>query len=510
MTPTIRSLLLATLSLANIAHVGATFAQNATLTPQRGQLLENPPPKLGTYTVSDLISKVTDGEISQWLLRRTFSPKCSVDVYQLRYGTIGAQGEPTTASGALMIPTGSDSICQGPRPVVLYAHGKRNLRSFNIADLSGQTNYEGLLLALALAGDGYIVVAPNYAGYDTSTLPYHPFLNADQQSSEMMDALSAARAAFAATNTVENHKLFVTGYSQGGYVAMATHRALEAAGVPVTASAPMSGPYALSAFADAVFMGQVTAGAVEQFVMLASSYQHAYGNLHSSPTDLFEAKYASAESLLPGTMAGDTLVAQGQIPESAVFSSTPPTPEFAALTPATEPSKLAHVFARGFGTDHLVTNAYRLIYLQDALSTPDGGYPDTTTGLPPSNPANTLRQALKTNDLRNWSPTAPVLLCAGDEDPVVFFLNTQLMEGYWAVNAPYSLVTVLNVDAPPSHGGPYRHLKKRFAETKRLIKWAAIIDGADDGGRSAVQKDYHDVLVPAFCLQGARSFFAGF
>jgi hypothetical protein len=93
---------------------------------------------------------------------------------------------------------------------------------------------------------------------------------------------------------------------------------------------------------------------------------------------------------------------------------------------------------------------------------------------------------------------------------VVFFLNTQLMEGYWAVNAPYSLVTVLNVDAPPSHGGPYRHLKKRFAETKRLIKWAAIIDGADDGGRSAVQKDYHDVLVPAFCLQGARSFFAGF
>ena len=45
------------------------------------------------------------------------------------------------------------------------------------------------------AAQGYIVVAPNYAGYDISTLGYHPFLNADQQSGEMMDILAAARTA---------------------------------------------------------------------------------------------------------------------------------------------------------------------------------------------------------------------------------------------------------------------------------------------------------------------------
>jgi alpha/beta superfamily hydrolase len=509
MTPAIRSLLV-TLSLASIAYAGTSFAQITNLVPQRGQLLENPPAQLGSYTASDLISQITDGTISGWLIRRIFSPNCSVVVHQLRYGTVGAQGEPTAASGALMVPTGADAACQGPRPIVLYAHGKRNFRSFNIADLSGPTNYEGVILALALAGDGYIVVAPNYAGYDTSTLAYHPFLNADQQSTDMMDALAAARAALPSINTVDNQKLFVTGYSQGGYVALATHRALQAAGIPVTASAPMSGPYAPSAFADAVFMGQVGAGAVEEFAMLVSSYQHAYGNLYSSPTDLFQAQYASADALLPGTTGVDTLVAQGQLPESALFSSTPPTPELAALTPATTSDRYSDVFSRGFGTDHLITNAYRLSYLQDALSTPDGGYPDTTTGLPPSNPANPLRQALKNNDLRNWSPTAPVLLCGGDEDPVVFYFNTQLMEGYWAQNAPDSLVTVLDVDAPASRGGPYRHLKKEFAKTKSLIKWAAILGGADDGGRSAVLKDYHDVLVPAFCVQGARSFFGSF
>ena len=126
------------------------------------------------------------------------------------------------------------------------------------------TNYEGLLLALALTGDGYIVVAPNYAGYDSSALQYHAFLHADQQAADMMDALTAARTALPGIGGLDGLKLFITGYSQGGYVAMATHRALEAAGVPVTASAPMSGPYALSAFADAVFMGQVGRGAVEE------------------------------------------------------------------------------------------------------------------------------------------------------------------------------------------------------------------------------------------------------
>ncbi len=91
----------------------------------------------GFYSPSDLISKITDGTVSRWLLRYTFSPQCSVVVYQLRYGTVGAQGEPTTASAALMVPSGSDVACQSPRPIVLYAHGKRNLTFFNIADLSG-------------------------------------------------------------------------------------------------------------------------------------------------------------------------------------------------------------------------------------------------------------------------------------------------------------------------------------------------------------------------------------
>jgi hypothetical protein len=482
----LRALLLSTLAVAS----GTSVAQTETSPPQRGQLLDSLPQMLGIYSEHDLISKVTEGEIAQWLLKRVFSPRCSVVVYQLRYATVGGRGEPTTASGALLTPIGGDPACQGPRPIALYAHGKRNFKTFNIADFNGSNAYEGVLLGLALTGSGYIVVAPNYAGYDTSTLAYHPFMNADQQAADMMDALAAARAALPALGLADNAKLFVTGYSEGGYVAMATHRALQAAGIPVTASAPMSGPYALSAFADAMFLGEVGAGAVEEFLMLASSYQNSYGSLSAVGTEVFEPKYAGAAGLLPGTVGTDTLIAQGQMPDGVVFSSTPPTPELAAMTPPE---------GRGFGADNLITNEYRLSYIQDALAAPDGGYPNTTTGLPPQDPANPFRQALKYNDLRNWAPTSPMLLCAGDEDPVVYYLNTQLMEGYWAVTAPGSPILVLDVDSPAGRGGPYKHIKKRFAETKKVLKWVQ--------GKSWVGENYHALLVPAFCIQAVTSFF---
>lgn len=485
----LRALFLIALALAS----GSSVAQTETTLPQRGQLLAAPPQQLGVYSEHDLIEKVTEGEMAQWLLKRVFSPHCSVVVYQLRYGTVGGRGEPTTASGALIAPLGGDAACQGPRPIALYAHGKRNFKTFNIADFNGSNAYEGVLLGLALAGNGYIVVAPNYAGYDTSTLEYHPFMNADQQSADMMDALAAARAALPALGLADNAKLFVTGYSEGGYVAMATHRALQAAGIPVTASAPMSGPYALSAFADAMFLGDVGAGAVEEFVMLASSYQHSYGSLDSTGAGIFEPKYSSAAALLPGAVGTDTLIAQGLLPDGAVFSNTPPTPELAAMTPWD---------GRGFGADNLVTNAFRLSYIQDARAAPDGGYPNTTTGLPPENPANPFRQALKYNDLRSWVPTSPVLMCAGDEDPVVYYVNTQLMEGYWAMTAPASYILVLDVDAPASRGGPYKHIKKHFAETKKILKWVQ--------GKSWVGENYHALLVPAFCIQAVTSFFDEF
>jgi pimeloyl-ACP methyl ester carboxylesterase len=473
-------------------------------------LLENPPAQVASYAPQDLLNIAGQNDVGKALVNLVTSPKCTVIVHQLKYQTVGATGEGAAASGAIMVPSGSDAACQGARPILLYAHGTNTDRAFNMASVS-TSNPESVAVALEFAAQGYIVIAPNYAGYDSSSLSYHPFLVADQQSKDMVDALKAARSALplaTSSSITDSGKLFVTGYSQGGYVAMATHRAMQAAGTTVTAAAPMSGPYALSAFGDAIFEGQVPRSAPVNLTLLISSYQAAYGTIFTNTTDVFEAKYASGiNTLLPSTTALADLESQGKITSDVVFSSTPPDASFASFTPATTPADLASVFAKGFGTDDLITNAYRLSYLRDAQTAPDGFFPTKTDGLPPASPTQSLRVALKTNDLRNWAPTAPVLLCAGSQDPTVFYLNTQAMQDYWTATAPSASVTVVNMDASPSSGDPYADLKNGFQAAKDTVRVAAVAGGASDGGDQAVFEAYHAGLLPPFCFSAAKSFF---
>jgi predicted esterase len=471
--------------------------------PARGSLIQSPPARTASLTPDTIAAALTNQPGANLLLDLIVAPKCGIDIHQLQYHTVDPAGSPTTASGAIMIPTGSDPACQGPRPIVLYAHGTAAQRSLNLANITSEDNLEGLLAATVFTTQGYILVAPNYTGYDTSTLPYNPYLNADQEAKDMIDALTAARSALPtsfAPMVSDSGKLFVTGYSQGGHVAMATHKMLQETGAALTASAPMSGPYAVAAFSDAVFFGEVTRTTPLFMAFTATGYQKAYSDVYSSPTDIFEARYATGiESLLPSAESRTQLFAEGKLPRDQLFDSTPPDPSFAQFTPATTPANLAPVFAAGFGPDHLVTNAFRLAYLQDAQANPDGGFPTLLDNRPAANPTNGLRRAFKRNDLRTWVPTAPVFLCGGANDPTVLFMNTQLIQSYWTANGVTAPVTVLDLESPITPGDPNAARKLGFAAAKAAT--------ADDGGDAAVIESYHSTLVPPFCLSAVKSFF---
>lgn len=479
--------------------------------PARGTLLQRRPELVSTITGPVLLLELSTLANSQ-VLTLGGNARCNVAVHSMRYATLGGANEATTASAALMVPFGLDRRCRGPRPMLLYAHGTSTDRDFNIADLRVQKNAEGLFMAL-FAAMGYIVVAPNYAGYDSSTLPYHPYLIADQQSGDMIDALKAARSALpaaAAPITINSGRLFITGYSQGGYVAMATHRAMQAMGMTVTASAPMSGPYALAAFSDGIFAGRVNGGSTVTSVLLINAYQQAYRDIYADPSEIFEPQYANGiESLFPSSTPRSAIYAQGRLPPDALFSATPPDATSTDITPATSPISLARMFANGFGSDNLIRNSYRLRYLDDARVNPDGGWPTTTDGAAAAAPGLALRQALRRNDLRNWIPTAPVMLCGGNADPVVFWSNTQLMQGYWAPRAPSAArISVLDIDSTATSDDPYATLKENFARAKQLVAAAAVVQGAQDRGARAVAEVYHAPLVPPFCLAAVDSFFA--
>src|ERR1700689_542191 len=429
------------LAAAVLAACGSD-SQTATPTAStaRGTLAISPPLRVASVDAATFKAQISATASGAQLLEVTGAPTCGVDFYYIRFWTVGAVGEVTESSGALMVPTGAAPACSGPRPILLYAHGTQFEKAFNIANIADPTNTEGALIAATFAAQGYIVVAPNFAGYDISTLGYHPFLNASQQSGEMIDALTAARAALPTTyaaSTSDNGQLFLTGYSAGGYVAMATQRAMEAANQTVTAAAPMSGPYALEALFDAVVTGHVSLGSTLFSPLVTSSYQNAYGNVYNTPSDFYSATYATGiGTLMPTTVTPYTaLFTQGLLPELALFDSTTPVvtvPNDPTLSteltdllavPTVNPADPAtELFAAGFGNPYLINNSVRVDYTLDAAADPDG----TAIGSPAlaaAAPSYGLRLDLYTNDLRNgsWAPNSPTLLCGGENDPTIFF-----------------------------------------------------------------------------------------
>jgi len=460
------ALLAAALTACGGGSPGATINNSTTA----GTLIESPPLRVASLNAADLTAQLTATAQGQQLVALAGAPTCGVDFHYFHYQTVGGKNETTTASGAIMAPTGGTG-CSGARPILVYTHGTASTKAYNIANITDATNeawQESALIAAFFAAHGYIVVASNYAGYDSSPLPYHPYLNADAQSQDVINALKAARTAL--TNGLpsgdsDNGKLFITGYSQGGHVAMATHRAMEAAGMTVTAAAPMSGPYAMLAFGDAAIAYSTPGlGGTIYYPMIVNSYQQSYGNVYQSPTDVFSSTYATGiDTLIPGQYTFTTLVTSGKLPQFAVFDvDTPGTgtepssgnPEIDAIL--AQPSAAANPIANlGFGDPFLFTNSLRITYAEDALATPDGFVPSPTTLLPPTaTPALGIRADLQKNDLRGWTPKAPVMLCGGMNDPEVFYkINTLAMKALWAPQISAGLVNVVDID-PSTNGDP--------------------------------------------------------
>ena len=164
----------------------------------------------------------------------------------------------------------------------------------------------------------------------------------------------------------------------------------------------------------------------------------------------------------------------------------------------------------------MITHTYRLAYVADALTNPEGAFPNVTTGMPAATPANTLRQAFKINDLRNFVPSKPLLLCGGGNDRTVFYgINTGLMAQLLAAQVTAGLVTVVGLD-PATSPTPVGAIQTGFGAAETAVSTAAytaaIAAGASTAdataaAQGAVVQDYHGTLVPPFCAAAAPDFF---
>ncbi|MBX3585666.1 MAG: lipase family protein [Ramlibacter sp.] len=352
-------------ALTAVAAASLLVACGGSSDDERGALKETP------ATMASLTAAQIDaGTASSGLQALSGKAKCDVKVVQLNYATVGAVGETTNASAALLVPGGA---CAGPFPLVAYAKGTDVQKPRTLAN---PADGETALLAAMYAAQGYAVVATDYLGFAKSSYAYHPYLHADSEATSVIDSIRAARAAAVIQGFSLSGKVMLTGYSQGGHSSMAAHRAIER-DIPneinVVAGAHLAGPYNLS---GSLKVPTAIAG-VQFFVpYLVTAWQKVYGGIYSNVTQAFKLPYSNyIETLLPSpTLTYTTLVTTGALP--GANGETP--------TQARDA-----VFQSAFITDSQTSNT------------------------------NALYLAAKKNDLLGWNPKARTLLCGGAGDPTV-------------------------------------------------------------------------------------------
>ncbi|AUA60080.1 alpha/beta hydrolase [Achromobacter spanius] len=207
--------------------------------------------------------------------RATYTPaRNAVNLYRVSYASvIPERGNlPTVATGLVAVP----DTTQASLPMVSYQHGtvygKHEVPSYP------EQSPETQLMIAQFAGQGYAVIGADYFGLGDSTESEGYMVKGSHQQASY-DMLLAARAVLADLKRSSN-KLFLAGWSQGGFVTMAFLEKLEAAGVAVqataTASAPVDVFVALNGFLQ--FPRANDASWVTSLFILSSfSYENYYG-----------------------------------------------------------------------------------------------------------------------------------------------------------------------------------------------------------------------------------------
>jgi pimeloyl-ACP methyl ester carboxylesterase len=139
-----------------------------------------------------------------------------------------------------------------------------------------------------------IGVVPDYIGFGESKEYFHPYYVAEATASAVIDNLKAARELALKNKVSFNEKLFLAGYSQGGYATMAAHQYIEANGLNnfnLIASFPASGGYDVKKMQE-YFFRQTTYDQPHYMAYVALAYQNYYG-WNNVVQELFKEPYAS-------------------------------------------------------------------------------------------------------------------------------------------------------------------------------------------------------------------------
>ncbi len=311
--------------------------------------------KTATYDENTMAQILNDMQIS--------SPKVfGIETFVLVYKTLDKFGNLIDASGLLVIPLNLSS----PIPLVSDQHG--TIFTNEEAPSKNPLNASVILFS---ALRGYILAMPDYIGYGASGDRLHPYLIKEPSARSVIDMIKAVRSYCKSNNIPLNDKLFLSGYSEGGYVTMAALEKIQenfSDEIQVTAAAPMAGPYDLKSTADVyLFSGMLSYSPFVAYLVYAYDKYYGWNRLK----DIIAEPYADKlPSLFDKTKTSDEI--------------------FKELT-------------------NVTNELFRADFLASYFS--DGEIE--------------LKRALSENSVVNWSPKMPLKLIHCDHDPIVPFFNSE-------------------------------------------------------------------------------------
>ena len=194
----------------------------------------------GTMPASELNERMNKS-YGSYAVPETSTP---VQLYKITYTSLDVNNKKVNLTGLVAWPIGG-----APKGLVVFCHGTTVDRDRSPSKFKGTGEAPETIEAITgFATGGYAVIMPDYLGLGDHKAA-HPYPLNKVNAASGRDMISAARTLAREKNYNIAKQLYITGYSEGGGVAMALTQSLQSymnEQYQVTASAPASGPYDLS------------------------------------------------------------------------------------------------------------------------------------------------------------------------------------------------------------------------------------------------------------------------
>ncbi|MFN7171611.1 MAG: hypothetical protein ACK4P3_02325 [Fimbriimonadaceae bacterium] len=238
-------------------------------------------------------------------------PQENIVLTRVVYTTRGIDGSRQEVSGLIAMPASG-----APKGVVIYYHGTTADRNYvpSRFQVSTMQPAEVASASAAFAGGGYAVLMPDYLGLGVNQT-VHPYPLASVNWRAGVDMLPAVTQISTDNRLPLGSQLYVSGYSEGGAVAMWAAMELDRQsprGFRYVSAAPLSGPYDLTG-AQMPFMTREiknleTLGATVYFLSYVG--YSGYANQGFNLSDYFVPSFASYIPVVFGRSLSDEAYAR--------------------------------------------------------------------------------------------------------------------------------------------------------------------------------------------------------